>query len=160
MYIYIHFLIAVIDCRQGANTAMPEVGILLTETLPCPVPNEVPRPVPPPTIMWFRNGVPAASATRGENFDLDMDFLNAFPSLRAGVFNIPIFQVLTDGDLVFTTRFENITNPMLGELPPDIAFSDARDRLFNILLANWTCVANNTLGLSSVSNFLRMCGKL
>ena len=70
------------------------------------------------------------------------------------------FKSLTDGDLVFTTEFTNITNPIMGGLAPDITFSEARAMLFDILLANWTCVANNTLGLSSVSNFFRMCGKL
>ena len=91
---------------------------------------------------------------------MNMVFLMQFPILNFGVFNTPPFQVLSAGDLVFTTAFDNITNPMLGGLEPDIAFSEARAMLFDILLANWTCVANNTLGLSSVSNFFRMCSKL
>ena len=154
------FLIAVNECRQDANAAMPGIGILLTEFVPCPVPNEVPRPIPPPTITWFRDGVPAASATQGENFDVNKALLIEFPILNMGVFGFSPLQVLYSGELVFTTEITNITNPMLGGLAPDVTLSEARALLFNILLANWTCVANNTLGLSSVSNFLRMCGKL
>lgn len=158
----VFFKIAVNECRQGANAALPgpDGGIVLTETLPCPIPNEIPRPVPLPTRTWFRDGVLAASALRGETVNVDMAFLMQFPILNMGAFDTAPFQVLVSGDLVFTTAFTNITNPMMAGLAPGTTLSQARAMLFDILLANWTCVANNSLGASSISNFIRMCGKL
>ena len=156
------FQIAVNECRRGENPAMPEDGVVLTERFFCPVISETPpRPVPPPTLMWLRDGVPAASATMGEAFTVNPAFLLENPILNMGVFTIIPFLVLqSTGDLVLTTAISNITNPMLGGLPLSATVRQARAILFDILVANWTCVANNTLGFSSVSNFLRMCGKL
>lgn len=154
------FSIAVNVCREGGAMA-------LTETLDCTIPMVVPRPVPPPTVTWFRDGVPAASATAlGNNFDVDTDFLTTFPILTTGILNIPAFQVLDNGQLIFSSEFTNISNPMMLDLsiPTDVTNEEminiARTMLFEILLANWTCVANSSLGLSSVQNFFRRCGKL
>ena len=138
----------------------------MTVLLGCTISNEVPRPVPPPTITWLRNSVPAASASFGGHFDVDMDFLMQFPILTTGVFSGyfgaigPIFQVLISGELFFSTEFINITNPMLGNLPESTTRRQVRAMLFDILLANWTCVANNSLGTSAVEHHIGMCGKL
>ena len=138
----------------------------MTVLLGCTVSNEVPRPVPPPTVTWLRNGAPVASTVLGAGFNLDMDFLMQFPILTPGVFSHDrgyislTFQVLSSGELFFNTRFDNISNPMLGNLPVDITLRQARAKLFDILLANWTCVANNSLGTSAVEHHIEMCGKL
>ena len=132
----------------------------MTTLLSCTVSNEVPRPVPQPTITWLRNGVPAASALFGGVFDVDMSFLVRFPILNPGVFSFPIFHVLFTGELLFSTEFTNITNPMLGNLPESTTRRQARAMLFDILLANWTCMASNSLGTSSVEHHIGMCGKL
>jgi hypothetical protein len=147
-------------CRQSEEAAPPGEDGGITETLFCTVPNEIPRPVPPPTLTWFRNGVQAASAGLG----VDMDFEMQFPILITGVFGggttvIPTFQVLTSGELVFTTNFNNITDAMLGQLAPGTTLRQAKMMLFDILIADWMCVANNTLGSSSVENTFRRCGK-
>ena len=153
---YIFFLISVNECRPDEDLAGNVV--VLTERFPCPVISDTPpRPVPPPTLTWFRNGVRAASATMGEIFVEDEAFLEENFILMMGVFSIDPFLVLqSNGELVFTTDVDNITNPMLG----GTSVMQARADLLDILLANWTCVANNTLGLSSTSNLLRRCGKL
>ena len=141
-------------------------GIMVTVQLGCSVSAEVPQPVPPPTLTWFRSGVEVArAAVSGTMFELNMDFLMEFPILITGVFSVggtvsPTFQVLQSGLLIFNTLFDNISDPMLGNLPMDITLRQARAMLFDILLANWTCAANNTLGTSSVQHNIRMCGKL
>jgi hypothetical protein len=95
---------------------------------------------------------------------VDDNFLTQFPILMTGVFGsastvIPTFQVLSNGDLVFTTDFNNITDAMLGGLAPGTPLRQAKMMLFDILVADWMCVANNTLGSSSVENTIRRCGK-
>ena len=156
--VLIFFLIADDTCLLGAN-AGDNGGIMMTVVLQCTVLNEVPQPIPLPTLMWFRDGVLAASASFGSDFEVDMAFLIQFPILFAGVFDIPILLFLSNGSLVFSTIFTNITNATLGNLPVDTTPAQARAMLFDILLANWTCAANNTLGLSTVEHQIRMCGK-
>ena len=154
-------LIAVNECHQGENTAMPGDGVALTEMLLCPIISETPpQPVPTPTIMWFRDGVLAASVTMGEAFTVDPEFLLENPILNMGVFIITPFVVMPTGELIFITAVDNIANAKLGGLQPNATVREARAILFDILLANWTCVASNTLGFSSISNFITMCGKL
>ena len=138
----------------------------MTTRLSCTVSNEVPRPVPPPTLTWLRNGVPAASAFIGEAFDVDMAFLMQFPILTPGVFShdrgyiTPTFQVLLSGELFFSTEFTNISDPLLGNLPVSTTRRQARAMIFDIILANWTCMANNSLGTAVVEYHIGMCGKL
>ena len=48
---------------------------MVTVVLQCTVLNEVPRPIPLPTLMWFRDGVEAASALFGGDFVMDMALL-------------------------------------------------------------------------------------
>ena len=133
--------------------------------LGCTVLTEVPQPVPSPTLTWFRNGVPvAASEVFGFSFDVNINFLMQFPILSAGVFglrgtSIPVFQTLPSGELIFNTVFDNITDPMLGNLAPDTTLRQARAMLLDILFANWTCVANNSLGSSAVEHHIEACGK-
>ena len=158
-------LIAGDTCLLGENRAMPgdDGGIMVTVQLQCTVKNEVPLPIPPPSLTWFRNGSEVArAAIFGTSFELDINFQMQFPILTPGVFNFPTFQIFSSGEVVFTTEsFDNITMPMLGDLAPDTTLHQARAMLFDdILLANWTCVAYNSLGTAAVEYLIGVCGKL
>ena len=158
-------------CIPGVNTAAPgdDGGTMATVRLGCRVLREIPQPIPPPTLTWFRNGVPAAASEEfGYSFDVNMNFLMQFPILSVGVFGssrhggiiVPALQVLPSGELIFNTEFNNITDPILGNLAPDTTLRQARAMLLDILFANWTCVANNSLGSSAVEHHIEACGKL
>ena len=157
-------LIAGDTCLLGENRAMPgdDGGIMVTVQLQCTVNWEVPQPIPLPSLTWFRNGSEVArAATFGEAFELDINFQMQFPILTPGVFSFPTFQVLSNGKVVFTTEsLGNITMPVLGDLAPDTTLRQARTMLFDILLANWTCVAYSSLGTATVEYLIRVCGKL
>ena len=165
---YCIFSIVDDTCFLGTNAALPgdDSSIMVTVQLKCTVINEVPRPIPPPTLRWFRNGVKAAHATFGEAFSVDTNFLMKFPILTTGVFGlingsiISTFQVLASGELLFNTLFDNIMNAVLGNLSESTTPAQARAMLFDILLGNWTCVANNSLGTSAVEHHIGICGKL
>ena len=133
---------------------------MLTQVLDCTILDNVPHPIPLPDRSWFRNGVLVASAQYYQNLILDMAFLMEFPIFTAGVFDFAPLIIASTGQLYYITQFTNITMPMLGGLPPDIDFPTARGLLFDLLLGNWTCVANNSLGSSSVEYIIRDCGKL
>ena len=126
--------------------------------------------MPAPSLAWFRDGQRIAFTQQlGGAFELMeesmMRFLMENPILISGVFSsgmggtvLPTFQIFPSGDIVVSTEFDNITNPMLGMLDPGITLGEARNMIYDILLANWTCVANSSLGVASVENQLRMCG--
>ena len=168
MQCVIIILIAGDTCLLGENRAVPgdDGGILETVRLQCTIIEEVPLPFPIPSLTWFRNGLEVARAAKsGESFELD-NFQMQFPILTPGVFSssgiiFPPFQILSSGEVVFTTEsFDNITMPMLGGLAPDTTLRQAMAMLFDILLANWTCVANSSLGTAAVEYLIRVCGKL
>ena len=128
--------------------------------LPCMVSDTVPRPVPLPDVTWFRNNVLVGTGESGTHLEPDSGFRMQFPILNLGVFDQQPFVFLGQ-DMVFSTSIiTNITSPMMGGLPADTTTAQARAELFNILLGNWVCVANNTLGMDSVEYNIRMCGKL
>ena len=164
-------LIAGDTCLLGENRAVPgdDGGILETVRLQCTIIDEVPLPFPIPSLMWFRNGLEVARVAKfGEAFDFTSirNFQMQFPILIPGVFSssgsiLPPFQIFPSGEVVFTTGdFDNITDPMLGDLAPDTTLRQARAMLFDILLANWTCVANSSLGTAAVEYLIGVCGKL
>ena len=169
MQCVIIILIADDTCLLGENRAMPgdDGGIMETVQLQCTIIVEVPLPFPIPSLTWFRNGLEVARAAKfSESFELDSNFQMQFPILTPGVFSssgnffLP-FQILSNGVVVFTTEsFDNITMPMLGGLAPDTTLRQARAMLFDILLANWTCVANSSLGTAAVEYLIGMCSKL
>ena len=173
MYKMLFFSIVDDTCIPGESAFPPgdEGGVQVSVDLGCTISTAVPRPVPPPTLRWLRDGREVARAmTQGQPFDVAMDFLMDFPILTTGVFSSDVmgggttisstFVALTGGELIINTRFDNISNPMLGNLPVGTTFRQARAMLFEILLANWTCVANNTFGSAAVQHNIRMCGKL
>ena len=168
MQCVIIILIAGDTCLLGENRAVPgdDGGIMETVQLQCTVNIEVPRPVPLPSLTWFRNGLEVARFAFGDfKFDIT-NFQMQFPILTPGVFSsssgifLP-FQIFSSGEVVFTTEFfNNITMPMLGNLAPDTTLRQARAILFDILLANWTCVAYSSLGTAAVEYLIGVCGKL
>ena len=92
-----------------------------------------------------------------------MNFLMDNPILMSGVFSsggvpLPAFQIFSSGEIVVSTEFDNITDRMMGDLADDVTLGEARNIIYGILLANWTCVANSSLGVASVENVFRMCG--
>ena len=129
---------------------------------------DVPEPVPAPTLAWFRNGRRIAFTEMfGTAFELSepslMRFLMENPILMNNVFSsggvpLPAFQILSSGEIVVSTEFDNITDRMMGDLADDVTLGEARNMIYDILLANWTCVANSSLGVASVENVFRMCG--
>ena len=132
--------------------------------LDCSV-DELPEAIPKPTITWFRNGQRAVfdQPNHQSTFVPDIDFLMQFPILTFGVFDFEPVYALPDGQLVLINAFRNINNSMLGHLPSNITIDMARAQLFNIFIANWTCVSNNSLGSDAISyNIIRNChcGKL
>ena len=126
--------------------------------LECDVDFNVPRPIPLPLLSWFKDGELVSSAHLNDFTTIDESFLTTNPILKAGVFDIVPFMVLSDGTAVFTTKFNNITSPVLGNLPPDITPEQARELLFNTYLGNWTCFVNNSIGSSSVEYIVRKYG--
>ena len=144
----------------GIMCLQSEAAAMLTVDLGCPIRSEVPMPVPLPTRYWFRNGQLISTAQSGQDLDPEMSFLDQFPIFNPMVFDIPPFQILSaNGQVVITTEYNNITNAMLGMLPPGTTVEMTRAMVFNSILGNWTCVANNTLGESSVQYLFRICGE-
>ena len=162
MQCVIIILIAGDTCLLGENRAMPGDygGIMVTVQLQCTVNREVPQPIPTPSLTWFRNGLKVAHAVLGEHFTINDNLPIQFSILNPGVFSMTPFLLLTSGELIFTTEINNITMPMLGNLAPDTTLRQARAMLFEILLANWTCVAYSSLGTAAVEHLIGVCGKL
>ena len=154
-------LLADQPCLPGLVTPGDNGGILEAVTLPCMVSDTSPRPVPLPTVTWFRNDVLVGSGQSGTALDIDPGFLMQFPILNMGVFDAQPFAFLGQEIVFSTPLITNITMPMVGGLPGNATLAQARAQLFNtVLLGNWVCVANNTLGTSSIQYNIRMCGKL
>lgn len=126
------------------------------QSLDCGVDDpSLPRPNPLPTRTWFKDGQLISSSLYGSHADIEWTFLVENPILMIGVFNIPTFQVLTNGVITMYTGFNNITSPDLGMLAPETTLEQARELLFDIFLGNWTCHVNNSLGSFSVEYILR-----
>ena len=151
---YCYCFIAANFCRQNA----PNISLL--QELDCTILGDIPQPVPLPDRSWFRDGILVASAQSGQNLNLEASFTMMFPIFIAGVFDITAITLTADGLISYTTRFINITMPMLGDLPPDIDLPTARAMVFNLLPGTWTCFVNNSLGSASVEYVIRECGKL
>ena len=127
------------------------VRSILTLNLECIVDLNVPRPIPPPLLSWFKNGELVSSVEYGQIPSFTMSFLTANPNLTPGVFDIDPLQITSDGTVMLTTQFTNISLPIdLGNLPPDITLEQARELLFDNFLGNWMCFVNNSIGSSSV----------
>ena len=137
-----------------------EVLSTLVLILDCDVINDVPRPVPSPSLSWFKDDQLVSSVQLSDDPMIEESFLAQNPILMPGVFDVPPFQILGGHVIYLSTAFTNITNPMVGGLAPDITFMQARRLVLNTLLGNWTCLVNNSLGNASVEYIIRDYGKL
>ena len=127
--------------------------------LGCEIPNEAtnpPLPFPTPSRSWFKDGELVYIADLETVPDVD-EYTMANPVLITGVLTPDVFSATADGTIFYNTEVENITFAM--PLPPGTTVEQARVMVFDGLLGNWTCVGNNTLGSSSVTNIIRECGE-
>ena len=131
--------------------------------LDCSIDREaVPIASPLPNITWFRNGQRAVYYTNGFEQIRDTDFFIQFPILKVGVFNINPISGWRNGALLLDNIFPDIRSSMLGNLSSDITLDIVRAQVFNIFIANWTCVRSNSLGSDVISYSVKdcHCGKL
>ena len=127
--------------------------------LECEIPNDPsnpPTPQPLPLQSWFKDGELVYTAPLDNTPDID-DFTMDNPVLIPGVLVPTTFTASADGTISYSTEVMNIT--FLPQLPPSTTTEQARQMLFDLLLGNWTCVANNSLGTSSVTYTIRECGE-
>ena len=117
----------------------------------CDVINDVPTP----SRSWFKDGQLVSSVQLYDSAVIEESFLAQNPILIQGVFDVPLFGILVSGDVILSTMFTNITNPMLGNLAPSTSFMQARQLLLDTYLGNWTCFVNNSLGSASVEYIVR-----
>lgn len=118
-----------------------------------------PQPVPTPQISWYKDGELVYSELTGRYLNPnDSAFIAANPLLAYGVFDQVPFVALSSGNIFLLGSVTNITSPSL--LPPGTTLKQAQDQLLTLLVGNWTCKLNNTLGSSSITYMIRECGKL
>ena len=120
----------------------------------------LPNPIPPPMRSWFKDGQLVSSIQYGEIEDITASYLvTANPILMQSVFDVISPFAILHGAVILTNQINNISNPMLGNLPNGTTLEEARGLLFDIFLGNWTCLVNNSLGSSSVEYILRENGE-
>ena len=127
--------------------------------LECEIPNDPsnpPTPQPLPLQSWFKDGELVYTAPLGTIPDIE-DFVMDKQVLMPGVLDPTTFTADGDGTISYSTVVMNISIPVF--LPPNTTIEQARQMLFDLLLGNWTCVANNSLGTSSVTHIVRECGE-
>ena len=127
--------------------------------LECEIPNDpsnLPRPQPLTLRSWFKDGELVYTTTLDTTPDIE-DFVRDKPVLIIGVLYPTTFAATVDGTISYSTVVMNIT--FQPPLPPNTTIEQARQVLFDLLLGNWTCVANNSLGTSSVTYITRECGE-
>ena len=124
--------------------------------LDCKIQADPPIPLPTPSRSWFKDGELVYTAPLETVPDVD-EYTMANPVLITGVLTPGVFSATADGTIFYNTEVENITFAM--PLPPGTTVEQARVMVFDGLLGNWTCVGNNTLGSSSVTNIIRECGE-
>ena len=114
-----------------------------------------PYPLPRASRSWFKDGQLVSSTLIGDAVFIDESFLMAHPILNMDVFDTPPLTLLPNGDVIMYLGLRNITSPFSGMLALTTTIEQARDMVFDILLGNWTCVVNNSLGTSSVEFIIR-----
>ena len=114
-------------------------------------------PQPSPRRTWFKDGEQVYSAISGFTPD-PSEFVMMNPILMPGVLDPITFSTLSDGSIVYNYEVENITSPQL--LPPNTTTEEeAEQQVFELLLGNWTCMVNNTLGSATITYVITDCGK-
>ena len=114
-------------------------------------------PQPQPRRSWFKDGELVYIALSGNTIDTT-DFFMEFSILMTGVLDPSAFTATSDGTIFLDYQVENITMPQL--LPPNVTIEQARQKVFDLFLGNWTCTISNTLGSATpVTYIIRDCGK-
>ena len=142
------FFVAYIDVSRGDSSL---VIILECNTERGGHPNPLPRA----SRSWFKDGQMVSSTLIGGSALIDESFLMAHPILNIEVFDTPPLTLVPYGDLIVYLGFRNVTSPFSGMLAPTTSIEQARDMVFDILLGNWTCLVNNSLGTSSIDYVVR-----
>ena len=122
-------------------------------TLDCPI-VENPAAFPTPERTWDKNGTVLYSSLQGEDplSGINPDFFNTNPLLTPGVVDMQPLLFVLNGSLLFDLRTINISMPVL--VPPRVSLTRA---VFNAILGNWTCRANNSLGADQASTTISEC---
>ena len=118
---------------------------------------EAPYPIPIPQRSWYKDGELVYSAPVFSVPDASA-FFAANPLLGLGALSPPPIRTLSDGSILLSNHVENITSPSL--LPPGTTVEQVKEQLRTLLLGNWTCTLNNTLGDASHTHMIRECSKL
>ena len=115
--------------------------------------------IPQPQAMrtWFKDGGLIYTELTDSAVDLS-DYFTQFPILMTGILDPAAFTATSDGTIFLDYTVDNITLPEL--LPQGTTFEQAREEVFDLLLGNWMCTVNNTLGSTTpVTYIIRECGE-
>ena len=123
-------------------------------TLGCDIYDGPPTALPLPRRLWYKDGELVYSASLlGDSVDLT-SFIIAHPILALGVLYPTVLIASEDGTIFYHAYVDNITHPTL--LPPGITtIEQAEQQVLELLLGNWTCVVENSLGRKSVTYSFR-----
>ena len=100
--------------------------------------------LPQPTIQWNHR----------ENRSFDIDFLitgDNFLFMPGYIY--PTVLLVEPNSLVFNLQALNFT------VTSGISDSNIQDKLFDLLLGEWTCIQSNTYGASIATTVISECGK-
>ena len=140
-------LIAVLQCVS--RNADNKIVNLECEILGNPQPN--------PLRSWFKDGELVYSAINGFSPNPSDFFMNN-PILVPGVLDPITLSALSDGTIVYNYEVRNITSPQ--QLPPGTTEAQIEQQVFDLLLGNWTCIVNNTLGSTTITYLITDCGEI
>ena len=123
--------------------------------LPCDVIN---LPQPRPLRTWYKDGNLVYSEPSGDPVDND-EYSMENEILIPGVLEPATYSLFSDGSIRYNYAVQNISVPQF--LPANITtIEQARDEVFDLLLGNWTCAVNNSLGAPPpITYLIRECGK-
>ena len=115
----------------------------------------LPPAIPAPSVKWILNNEIIHEDTESM---MNTDFLESGNNklLSPGLIN-PI-PLTFSNSLEFVTInlcLWNITSELI---PEGINIDNIHDNLFELILGNWTCQQNNSLGSSSASTLISECG--
>ena len=111
--------------------------------------------LPQPTIQWKLND---NLVYHRENRSFDMDFLLTGDNLLfMPGYIYPTVLLVEPDSLVFNLQALNFT--LVTYSFPDISDSNIQDKLFDLLLGEWTCIQSNTYGASIATTMISECGK-
>lgn len=124
-------------------------------SLRCDVANEA---QPPALRTWLKDGELVYSELDGDSIDSD-EYSIENQILLPGVLDPVTFTTFGDGSIAYNYDVMNISVPAF--VPEGVTTpQQARDVVFDLLLGNWTCVLNSSLGSPDpITYLIRECGK-